>query len=304
MELPRHMLADGIHEEGPQGIRVDLWWDDLWQEADRWRAQCCDTVVVGNRLSLIHGRLFSVHNNNEYFKLLARVAPEGLGADLRASERCVLILSGKAAGVSKLGAKYGSGSNGQVGYDAQFRVGRACADRISVTFGLERRDRRPLDDHVYGRFWLVRSTCRIGEPIGLVLEIANDGPELLRFLAGGRHEGANRDNNFSFHAYRDGCLLPDAGTPDDYGGMAIMVEIPPGKRTGVDLGRIARGTKMLNELYVDLRAWARFDRPGHYEIDCSYRGTFCSEENPDCDHDERAWDFVLSGKVWLNIVGA
>jgi hypothetical protein len=87
-----------------------------------------------------------------------------------------------------------------------------------------------------------------------VLEIANNGSELLRFLAGGRHEGANRDNNFSFQVCRDGCSLPDAGTPDDYGGMAVMVEIPPGMRTEVDLNRIARGTTMLNELYVDLRA--------------------------------------------------
>ena len=298
------MLADAIYAEGPQGVAVDRWADDLWHESDQFSARCRETVIVGDRLSLIDGRLFSVHNDNEHYEFLARVAPEGLGAAHRAPTHCTLILSGKVAGVSKLGTRYGSGWNSQAGDVARFQVGRASADRIAIVFGLERRDRRPLDEHVTGRFWLVRSTCRIGEPIGLVLEIANNGTELRRFLAGGRHEQANRDNNFSFQVRRNGGLLPDAGTPDDYGGMAATVELPPGKRTEVDISRIARGTKMLTDLYVDLRAWAHFDHPGRYEIDCSYRGTFFAEENPDLDRDERAWDFVLSGKVWLNIVDA
>jgi len=160
---------------------------------------------------------------------------------------------------------------------AWFTVDRALADVLAAASKLPRRDRVRHGEGVIGRWRVVQPPPKLGAPIEIEVEIKNAGarPATITFgpLA----------SSFAFAVTRDQVALP---------AVQLTFTGPMGLRT------LAPGEAFM--LAADLRAFANIDRPGTYDVAC----TFHAEAVPGETFARRvseAWDLPLQGAVQVRV---
>ena len=128
------------------------------------------------------------------------------------------------------------------------------ATEIADAIGVTRQDRRDLEPGLQMDF-TGPEEITAGSPVPIVFTITNGGSEDLRVATGGAYRGSGRDNRFSFTITRDGELVPDIGSSMNLGGLGSNLDLVPGASVTQE---------------ADATAWAAFDEPGTYVIECSF----------------------------------
>jgi hypothetical protein len=128
-----------------------------------------------------------------------------------------------------------------------------------------------------------KSKFRLGEPVTANLRITNIGDREFSFMEGGRQRGS-RDNQFAFSAELVGSkMIPDIGNPLNYGGLARLVTMKPGRH---------------HVISVDLGRWFEFNQTGTYNLRGSYYMEFTKPNSQDF---HPIWEDFACGEFTIEI---
>jgi hypothetical protein len=234
---------------------------------------------------------------SRWFTLGSRVRPSRvvLSSEDNHNTRYALLVESPARGacgegVVRLGTttlvsdSYGGGGGACT---LSFELTPAMATAAARALGVPRQDRRPAGDHVVGTFGATQAVYRRGQPVEIVLTLANPvgAPRTQRHY-GGRQRGP-RDNQFSFTITRNGRPVePLLGY--DFGGRSTYAPLDPG-------GQV--------EIRAPLDRWGNLAARGHYVVQCRYETEFSPDgSHPSEDHQRGAvWDRVFQGTVTFDV---
>ena len=236
-------LANGLYvvSESGQGTSVDC--------ADNGRK-----VVLGKLASAAFGKasLRSVENDNSKFRLdLVGAGPFSKDAEGR-------FLAVYTDGLCTVARAYSDGhADHTVDFYFDISSGTADVERIGKALGVKPSYRHHPGHQLLVTWHPVTAASAPGQPVVLRMEIKNVGKVPVSFMDGGSQRGP-RNNQFGFMAYGGpgGGALPDVGSPMNFGGLAFLVKLPPGKAFTKD---------------VDITDWFRFKDKDQYRVTCLYR---------------------------------
>ena len=164
---------------------------------------------------------------------------------------------------------------------------RATAETVEHLFHSvrpSRRDRHPLGQGLLGHFKMRTAHPRVGDALPIAIVLDNHGPDTVRFLdfRGRRGETNAYGVQIFLHGVQQPDVLPAESTSLHGGGgyLVSTISIRPGKSTAVTA--------------VDLKEWAAFDKPGVYEVRCSFQRTLDGKDNS-------YWDFETTEIIHVEI---
>jgi hypothetical protein len=156
-----------------------------------------------------------------------------------------------------------------------FDLARPTLEEMASWLGVPLRDRRPLGEGLEATFAVTSGT-------GVRVTLTNGGAAPVGVVIGGRNRGP-RDNQFGFAVRRDGVEVPSV-EGWDFGGRSAVQPLPPGASLTRD---------------EDVEKWAALDRPGTYDVGCSFEAQLVPGDRfptwPDEAH--QVWDARWEGDV-------
>lgn len=229
---------------------------------------------LGARLTTKTIAIYARDNGNTRFALWARTErrPTCPRAVLRAGPDAVVVESwGGDAEACTL----------------DFELDASQAARVAAALHVPREDRHPIGEQLTGTFAASRRVYRRGEPVEIVLTIANPaGAPSVSRQQGGRQRGL-RDNQFAFRITRNGTALAPVEAPD-FGGISQRLAVAPSTS---------------GQVRTALAPWGDLGRPGRYSVACSYETELSpTGVDPFTDgHRGEVWDRRFEGTVTFEI---
>ena len=217
-------------------------------------------VASSKALPIASMDLYSTDNSNDLYYLEITINGRFTAPD---SSSVLLCIDGHAFAS-------GSGSDNAKQSTTDFAgLDRATAEAIQRGFHTTRRDRKPLGTGLSWHFETTAKHPRVGDALPVSVRFDNQGPDTVKFSdSGGRRR---RGRSYGFQIIRDGVAQPElrveepaslGGGGGGGGGAGFVVKqiVIPAKKSGAVTP-------------VDLKQWATFDKPGVYEVRCSFSFT-------------------------------
>jgi hypothetical protein len=220
-------------------------------------------------IKILGARITSVNNENTRFSVILKTSDYHADPKSVFDSRPFVLRVGKHWYAQPTGGWNSNGVFGEFEFDlaqtngeynmVEFVVlSEGDAQELARWLSVPCRLRSPPGYKLLAQFIPSKTEFNTNEPVTVKFQLKNLDERTITFQRGGQQDGS-RDNQYGFRALMYGHVVPDVGSPMNFGGPCGPVSLDSGK---------------VFEDQIDLKKWFAFDKPGTYQIHGFYQLDF------------------------------